>query len=293
MNRTAADPNTFEFHRPKLFAMAYRMLGSVQAAEDTVQESWLRRGNSSVQDIDNHGAWLMTTTTRLCLDYLKSARVQREQYIGPWLPEPLLDSDAQQLHPNSEDIVELGEQLSYAVLTLLEKMSPKERAVFVLKEAFNFSHQEIADLIETSTDSSRKLLSRAKLRLSEENVPVAPNAEEHQKLFESFVVACGTGNLDDLMILLAEDAKLTSDGGGVVLAALRPLRGKERLLRFFTKLQSQLMGEVQFEIKNINGQAGLWVSKDGAAHSCISIACNKGLISSIYVVRNPEKLGAL
>lgn len=275
-------------------ALSYRMLGSVHAAEDTVQDSWFKWQNSDTASIDNHGAWLLTTTTHLCLDYLKSARVQRELYVGPWLPEPLVESiDGQNsaTHEDSAAIAELGEQLSYAVLALLEKMSPKERAVFILKEAFDFSHKEISTLIQTSTDSSRQLLSRAKTRLSEESIDLTPGNEEHQRLFEAFVIAAGSGDLDALMTILSEDAQLTSDGGGVVLAALRPLRGKERLLRFFEKLRAQLMDEVEFEIKLINGQSGLWVSKAGIPHSCVCIACHNGLISSIYVIRNPEKLG--
>ncbi|MFK8019718.1 MAG: RNA polymerase sigma factor SigJ [Pseudomonadales bacterium] len=285
--------NNFEQQRPRLFALAYRMLGSIHAAEDAVQDCWLRWQASNQDDVKNQAAWLFTTTTRLCLDYLKSAKVQREQYIGPWLPEPLLSEHSEAMGNQSgdaADIIELGQTLSYAVLTLLERMPPKERAVFILKEAFSFDHQEIADIIELRADHSRKLLSRARSRLLEKQVELKPSLEEHQKLFESFVLACGAGDLKQLLDLLAEDVQLVSDGGGVVRAALRPLNGKERLLRFFKRLQSQMEGDVDFSIKIINAQPSLWVSKDEAPFACICLECYRGAIRSIFVVRNPDKL---
>ena len=285
--------DNFEQHRPRLFALAYKMLGSIHAAEDAVQDCWLRWQASSQNDIRNQAAWLFTTTTRLCLDYLKSAKVQREQYVGPWLPEPLPSEhgEAAGSQPDdTADIIELGQSLSYALLTLLERMPPKERAVFILKEAFSFDHQEIANIIETRADHSRKLLSRARARLHEENVELQPSVEEHQELFESFVLACGSGDLKQLLSLLAEDVQLVSDGGGVVRAALRPLNGKERLLRFFKRLQQQMEGSVDFSIKTINAQPALWVAKNGAPYACICLECYKGAISTIYIVRNPNKL---
>ncbi len=275
----------FERCRPKLFGIAYRMLGSVSEAEDLVQECWLRWQAIDTEQIDNAEAWLVTTTSRMSIDVLRSARKNRESYIGPWLPEPLLADS----HTPSE-LANLADTLSFALLAMLEQLSPKERATFVLREAFDFNHVEIAQVLGIDACASRKLLSRAKHKIAVNDAGTESDISEHEELFMAFATASATGDLNQLLSLFADDIRLVSDGGGKVLAALRPLNGKERIERFILRLLANTGEHHQFSLCSVNGRSGLWITERGEPYACVSVACYLGKINQIYVVRNPEKL---
>lgn len=277
----------FENSRPKLFGIAYRMLGSVSEAEDLVQECWLRWQASDLEQIDNAEAWLLTTISRLSIDVLRSARKNRETYIGPWLPEPLLsESDT------PSELASLADTLSFALLAMLEQLSPKERATFVLREAFEFSHIEIAQVLGIEADASRKLLSRAKRKIDVSEANIKSDSTEHEELFMAFAAASASGDLNQLLNLFSDDIRLVSDGGGKVLAALRPLHGKERIERFILRLLANTGEHHQFSLCTVNGRSGLWITEHSVPYACVSVGCQLGKINQIYVVRNPEKLGA-
>lgn len=282
---TTADQ--FEQCRPKLFGIAYRMLGSVSEAEDLVQECWLRWQASELNTIDNAEAWLVTTISRMSIDVLRSARKRRETYIGPWLPEPLL-SDSE----TPSELASLADTLSFALLAMLEQLSPKERAAFVLKEAFEFSHTEIAQVLGVEAGTSRKLLSRARDKLDVSKANSESDSGEHEELFRAFAAASANGDLKQLLNLFSDDIRLVSDGGGKVLAALRPLQGKERIERFILRLLANTGEHHQFSLCTVNGRSGLWITENNLPYACVSVACHLGKIKQIYVVRNPDKLKA-
>ncbi len=275
----------FERARPKLFGVAYRMLGTVSEAEDLVQECWLRWQACDHQLIENSEAWLITTVSRMSIDVLRSARKKRESYIGPWLPEPLL---ADQQTPS--ELADLADTLSFALLAILEQLSPKERAAFVLREAFEFKHGEIADVLNIEASASRKLLSRAKQKLDMSKAHKESDIAEHEELFMAFAAASASGDLDQLLHLFSDDVRLVSDGGGKVLAALRPLQGKERIERFILRLLANTGEQHHFSLRVVNGRSGLWITEHETPYACVSVGCYGGKINSIYVVRNPEKL---
>ena len=275
----------FERSRPKLFGIAYRMLGSISEAEDLVQECWLRWQGIDTAQIDNAEAWLVTTISRMSIDVLRSARKNREAYIGPWLPEPLLDESN-----TPSELVNLADSLSFALLAMLEQLSPKERATFVLREAFDFNHVEIAAVLGIEAGASRKLLSRARHKIDADEAGAESDASEHQELFTAFATASATGDLNQLLTLFSDDIRLVSDGGGKVLAALRPLIGKERIERFIVRLLANTGEHHQFSLCSVNGRSGLWITEHDEPYACVSVTCHLGKIQQIYVIRNPEKL---
>jgi RNA polymerase sigma-70 factor (ECF subfamily) len=227
-----ADAVTEDFvaARPHLFAVAYRMLGSVTDAEDVLQEAYLRWQSAHRPDVASAAAYLTTIVTRLCVDQLRSARVRRETYVGPWLPEPLLTS------PAAEEPVELAESVSMAFLLLLEALSPLERAAFLLREVFGYSYAEVADLLDREPSAVRQLVSRARRHVADSRPRFIPEREEHERLTRSFVEACATGDLDALVAMLHEDAVLWSDGGGKVAAARKPVVGGAKVAMFLVNV---------------------------------------------------------
>jgi RNA polymerase sigma-70 factor (ECF subfamily) len=273
--------------RPLSFAVAYRMLGSVAEAEDVVQEALLRLHDA--EDVANPEAWLTTTTTRLAIDVLRSARVRRERYVGDWLPEPLV-----------EDVgtsqVEDEETISLAFLVLLERLTPEERAVLVLRDAFDYSFAEIAGIVGKSEDNTRQILSRARRHVDEERPRFDPDPEQRFALAGRFLQAARDGDREGLLAMLAPDAVLTGDGGGKAIAIGRPLVGAEpiaRALRSFA-VRGDEYWHVQLEPALVNGQPGFrTLDAEGRLMNVLSVDIAGGRVVRIYSVLNPDKLGHL
>lgn len=276
----------FDELRPKLFAIAYRMLGSVVEAEDAVQETWLRAQRVQWESVQHPPAFLRKMLIRLCLDALKSARVQRETYYGEWLPEPL----------PTPDPAEQAEALSIALLLLMERLSAEERAVFVLRELYDYDYAEIADLLEKSQPACRKLFSRARARL---NVPESPllsldSPEHHRQTFYQFMAALQVGDPAGVLALLAPDVTSFSDGAGVVPAAIRPIVGAEAVSRFFLGLMHKLPVDYSSEVCSFHGREGvLFRNASGQVVDVVLIEVVDGKIRRIYSILAPDKLSHL
>ena len=282
----AALEAAFETHRERLFGLAYRMLGSRADAEDIVQETWLRVSSATPQ-IDNLQAYLLTVATRLCLDQLKSARTKREQYVGTWLPEPVISTAT----PSPAEHIELADDLSFALLLTLEKLTPPERAAFLLHDVFALSFKEVAKSLGRSEASCRQLASRARKAVRQSKPKQAVPTETHRALLSQFSKATQTGDLDGLKRLLHDEAILYSDGGGVKLAALNPVFGADKIARFFLGVAGKVeQDSVSVAAKTINSHPGLLVYVDGELDLTVGIDCYDNRIAVIYLVRNPEKL---
>lgn len=269
-------------HRRKLFGIAYRMLGSASDAEDVLQDAWLRFRDA--RGIDDDEAWLVTTTTRLCLDRLKSARARRETYVGPWLPEPL-ETSTEEIDPDS---------VSVAFLTLLERLSPEERAVFLLKQVFDLEHGEIAASLGITDASSRQLFHRAKGHLADARPRPSPDREAHARLLGAFVFACQAGDVDGLRRLLADDVRAHTDSGGKVRAARRVLHGADAVARFFVGITRKGAGEgISLELRELNGRPAFVLFRDGKIASTFGVDTDGERIVAVHVVSNPDKLARL
>jgi RNA polymerase sigma-70 factor, ECF subfamily len=276
---------TFENYRPMLFGIAYRMLGSVMEAEDMVQEAYLRFQATPPETIRAPKAFLATVVTRLCLDHLKSAQEKRTTYYGPWLPEPLSTVDAP-----PQKMIE-RESISMAFLVLLESLSPAERAVFLLHEVFDYEYAEIAQMVDKEEATCRQLLHRAKKHISEHRPRFQSSPEVHQEILGKFLMAAGSGDMEGLTHLLAEDVATYADGGGKVYAAPRPTVGRELVARLIMGLSKQaLKGGYSFEIGQFNGQPGLVYRKDGHIENVLLLEISDGLIRNIRNIANPDKL---
>jgi RNA polymerase sigma-70 factor (ECF subfamily) len=246
-----------------------------------VQEAWLRWRESDPGAIESDRAWLTTIVTRLCLDHLKSARVRRETYPGPWLPEPLV---------GAEEAAALdSESLSMAFMLLLESLSPLERAVFLLSQVFDYRHAEIAAIIGTSEAASRQALSRAKRQLKEKRPRFASSRQSHERLLTAFLHAAGLGDLKALTALFAENVTAISDGGGKAKAALRPVRGRDAVARGIVG-GSRRLAEARFEYVDVNGWPGALLWLGDRLEGIISIECDDDQIHAIHAVVNPDKL---
>jgi RNA polymerase sigma-70 factor (ECF subfamily) len=272
--------DAFEAERPRLMAIAYRMLGSAAEAEDMVQETWLRWRARGAEPIDSPRAWLGTVVTRLCLDQLKSARARREDYVGPWLPEPVRTDD----HELDR------ESISMAFLVLLERLSPVERAVYLLHEVFDYSHGEVAEMVGRAEADCRQLYHRAKAHLTAGRPRFARSREQHQLLLGRFMDACVRGDLDGLRALLAADATAFSDGGGKVTAARRPVRGADAVARLFIGLTRKAEIEARVELAEVNGWPALILYVDDHPFTVFTIETDGNLIYNVRQVLNPEKL---
>ena len=274
-------------HRGRLLGLAYRMLGSRADAEDVLQDAWLRF--SAVRDVRNAEAFLVTTVTRLCLDRLKSAHARREIYIGPWLPEPVLDAEVLSPHAATE----LADDLSFALMLALERLTPLERAAFLLHDVFDAPFAEVAATLERSEAACRQLASRARRAVRETRpVPPAP-PPQNERLLAAFATAVGTGDVAALAALLREDAIALTDGGGRKLAALNPIRGPDHISRFFIGLMrkhARAGRPIEIALAHINGASGLLIFLSGALDQTLSLAVEGDRIVAIYSVRNPEKL---
>ena len=278
----------FEKYRPLMFSIAYRMLGSVTEAEDIVQNAYLRYRQMPAGSIASPKAFLSTVVTRLCLNHLQSVRVQRESYLGPWLPEPLLTEDDTG-SPTSQ--AEMLESISMAFLVLLERLTPVERAVFLLREVFDYPYPEIAAIVGKEEVSCRQIFSRAKKFIASQRPRFTPSSEHHEQLLQQFMEAVEEGDLDGLTELLASDVTLWTDGGGKVRgAATRSLHGQEPVARFVIASQRFIEAAFTAEITQVNGEPAIVLRVNGHPFSVVSITIAQQHIVDIRVIGNPEKL---
>jgi RNA polymerase sigma-70 factor (ECF subfamily) len=277
---------TFNQHRSLLFAIAYRMLGTVTDAEDMVQETFLRWHQTAEATVKSAKTYLSTIITRLCIDRLRSARVQREQYVGPWLPEPILTQQSDD--PAVQ--VELADSLSMAFLVILESLSPIERAVFLLREVFDYDYDEIAQMVGKTPANCRQILRRSRQRIAERRPRFTVSHQQQEQITVKFMEASTQGDLQGLMALLARDATYWSDGGGQVTAALKPLQGAMKVARFLLALRRKWLSTAVVRVIEINGKPGMMTLVDSRIHSVTTFDIVDGYIQSIYAVRNPEKL---
>ncbi|MFI6162327.1 RNA polymerase sigma-70 factor [Micromonospora haikouensis] len=270
--------------RPRLFGIAYRMLGSVAEAEDVVQDAWLRWQSAERGAVRNPAAFLTTTTTRLAINAATSARAVRERYVGPWLPEPVDTSADPALG------AERAEALDLAVLLLLERLTPTERAAYVLREAFDYSHRQVGEVLDTSEVNARQLVSRARRHLaSQRPSPVAP--VRRRELVEAFLDAAREGNVAALERLLAEDVRAWSDGGGRVNAARKELAGVDRVTTFLDNVLRKYWHTAGFRFVEVNGGGALLVTNaDGSPQSLVALDCSDRGIERVLIVVNPDKL---
>jgi len=273
----------FNQHRPLLFSVAYRMLGTRADAEDLLQECYLRWSAAQAEAIESPKAYLVTTMTRLAIDQLRSARVKREEYVGPWLPEPVLDGQV-------EEPVELAESLSMAFLLLLERLSPVERAVFLLKEVFDYDYDEIAATVGKSAVHCRQMVARAKKHLKDQRPRFEVAKKEHDAIVQRFLAACGTGDLPGLLSMLKQDIVLYSDGGGKVRSALNPIHGADHVARFFLGVAKKAPPGLSVRLTRINAQPGVVLLLGHEVFSVLVLSIADGVIEEIYAVNNPDKL---
>jgi RNA polymerase sigma-70 factor, ECF subfamily len=290
------DPSaTFEPHRRRLRGLAYRMLGSMAEAEDAVQEAYLRWHDTDRDRIEEPRAFLMTTTTRICLDVLKSARVKREEYVGPWLPDPV--TDAASLAPDAQ--TELAEDLSVALLLALERLSPLERAAFLLHDVFDYSFAQVAEALGRNEAACRQLAARARTHVREtrpRSVGAPKGASsgvdpKHAELLSAFMAASRSGDLQALTSLLASDARVVTDGGGKVAAALNVIEGADRVAAFLAGVvRKGWTDEMSVHFETINGLPGLMLTGPTGLLQTSAFEIEDGVVKAIYVVRNPDKL---
>jgi RNA polymerase sigma-70 factor (ECF subfamily) len=283
---TAAD--SLQAQRPRLFALAYRMLGSAGEAEDAVQDAYMRWYARPRDDVANPPAFLTTMVTNQCLDVLKSTRRQREEYPGVWLPEPAALGQV----PGPEDDLQRLESLSLAFLSLLETLSPLERAVYLLVDVFDYSHAEVAAIVQRSPEACRQTLRRARDHLAALKRMSAPE-ERHRELLTSFIVATRSGDTAALERLLAADVESRADGGGHVHAATKPVIGVRAVSRLFAGLSRQLPPELHVRVETLNGWPTALMSVEGVLWSALQIQVSDGLIARIDSVINPHKLARL
>jgi RNA polymerase sigma-70 factor, ECF subfamily len=271
----------FEAHRPFLAGLAYRMLGSIADAEDIVQDAYLRWAHSDASAVAHPRAYLARVVTRLCLDRMKSATSRREQYVGTWLPEPIVGTPAE---PMADD-------LSIALLLTLERLSPLERAAFLLHEVFDMDYHDIASTLGRSTEACRQLAARAREHVRDERPRFAPTDDNREKLFAAFEAVMTSGDVASFAQVLADDAVLYADGGGKRAAALDPIRGKAPILRLFAAIFAErgLFQRDQLERASVNGLPGFVLRTDeGVQTTAFEVEGDQ--IVALYTVRNPDKL---
>ncbi|MDM0012473.1 RNA polymerase sigma-70 factor [Variovorax sp. J22P168] len=284
------DP-TLIFHRlrPRLQGIAYRMLGSVAEAEDVVQDAWLRWHEAARDAIDNAEAWLVTITTRIAIDRLRAAKVQREHYVGYWLPEPML-TDAP---TTPEQTRELSEDVSVAFLFMLERLAPEARAAFLLREVFDADYGEVALALGKSEAACRQIVHRAKAQLREERPRFAVPRDTHHQLMRGFAEALSRGDFAAMNGMLAENAELIGDGGGIVPSFGVPLLGGRRIAQLFYATHRRFGAGVHIELARVNGDWSLLRFIDGVLESAQAYETDGERITRIHVQRNPEKLARL
>jgi len=292
--------SVFDEHRGLLTSVAYRVLGSVTDAEDTVQEAWLRWSGVDHSEVRDPRAFLVRVTTRLAIDRLRRARARREAYVGPWLPEPVLTGQ-----DPSEDAA-MAESISMAMLVVLETLSPLERAVFVLREAFGMPYAEIADVLGRKEEAVRQLARRARAHVHERRSRFDADQVEQRRVTERFLEATATGDLEGLMAILSPGVELVADSGGRALAPRRPVRGAEKVARFLfavvteeqtarflESVGSEPSGGTRVYLSQVNGAPGVVITAGGEPISALVLDVSDGMVRTIRLVANPEKLAGV
>ncbi|WP_416897812.1 MAG: RNA polymerase sigma factor SigJ [Minwuia sp.] len=282
------DPTAiFEGERTRLRGIGYRMLGSLVEAEDAVQDCWLRWQAVDAAAIRTPAAWLTTAMTRLCIDRLRAAKAIRESYVGPWLPEPVI------VHEDAPpDRAELAEGLTMALLVVMETLSPAERAAFILREAFDYGYDEIAGVLDTTAVNARKLVSRARARVEDGASRERPSADIAVRLASAFQTAAA-GDLKPLEALLHDDVVVRSDGGGKVKAALNPIYGQDKSIRFLLGLMRKAGPDLEIVPARVMGGPGFVFRTAGRPFGAAALTVRDGCVRNIDMVMNPEKLGGL
>ncbi|GGT24079.1 RNA polymerase sigma24 factor [Streptomyces kurssanovii] len=286
MSDQHADPatDTFVAHRNLLFTVAYEMLGSAADAEDVLQETWLRWTKVDLEQVRDHRAYLVRITTRQALNRLRTMKRRKEAYVGPWLPEPLLTA------PDVAEDVELAESVSMAMMLVLETLSPTERAVFVLREAFDVGYDEIAAAVDKSPAAVRQIAHRARRHVDARRPRQAVTPGQTRAALESFRRALESGDTQELLDVLAPDIVLMSDGGGIKQAALRPIIGADKVARFMMGGLGKNKRVITVSPTVVNGSPALLVHLDGEIDGIMAISVEDALVTGLYFVRNPEKL---
>jgi RNA polymerase sigma-70 factor (TIGR02957 family) len=279
----------FEAQRPRLFWLAYRLLGSASEAEDAVQDAYLRLHAVDPARIESLPAWLTKAVTNLCLNRLTSARARREVYPGPWLPEPVL-TDEGTLGPL--ETAEQRESVSIALLSLMERLNPTERAAFVLREAFAYSHFEIAQILEMSEANVRQVYRRARLRLGEPRQRFQPDRAQWQRLVDRFLSAASAGDVAGLVEILTDDVTSTADGGGKVAAARRPVSGRERTANYLARALSRNLPQVRLrlDVAEVNGEPALLAFDGDTLSGVLCFEITGDQIAALRILANPDKL---
>lgn len=280
------DVDEFERHRQRLFGIAYRMLGTVSDAEDVLQDAFLRWQSVDATRVSSVRAYLASIVTRLSIDRLRRIQARREDYVGPWLPEPLV-------HRVEADATERADAISFAMLTVLESLGPVERAVFLLREVFDYDYPEIARVVDRSEANCRKIFQRARLHVSAGEMRFHPTPEHHESVTQRFMEAIGSGDLSQLVSVLQEDITLVSDGGGKVVAARRPLVGAEKVARFLLGIFQKAPPSMRHQFCLVNGSPGILITDAGRLDSIMAWDIASDRITAIYAIRNPDKLGHL
>jgi RNA polymerase sigma-70 factor (ECF subfamily) len=279
----------FEALRPRLLRIAYGQLGSLAEAEDVVQEAWLRLGRTDVATIENLPAWLATVVGRLALDALGSARMRRERYVGPWLPEPLVGTDSRPDDP--ADRVTLDETVSHALLFVLERLSPPQRTAFILHDVFGYSFEEVAEVVGRTPAAARQLASRARRHVEQGRPRQSGTREEHGQAVAAFAAAASGGSIDALLAVLDPDVVMRSDGGGVRQAGRTPLVGADRVSRALARLARRYAAGTETRFVDVNGEPGLLLVNRAAGDlTVMAFTVDGGRITTIHLQRNPEKL---
>lgn len=284
-----SDSDVFAALRPRLFSIAYRMLGTRADAEDVLQDAWLRWHRADHATLQSAEAWLVTVVTRLAIDRLRAAKAEREAYVGWWLPEPLVELDER----TPEAAAELAGELSVAFLWVLERLSPEERAAFLLRQVFDHDYADIATLLGKSEAACRQLVHRASGRVQQERPRFDVSKDVHLRLLEKFMQAARSGEHEEIKALLAEDVQVIGDGGGKVPTFLEVVRGTERIAYLYRDFSTRFAGQVFYRIAQINGEPGLLRYVSGRIESAQSFVTDGERIVAIYAVRNPDKLAGI
>ncbi len=288
MSSTASptDSDAFAALRPRLFAIAYRMLGTRADAEDVLQDAWLRWHHADQATLQSAEAWLVTVVTRLAIDRLRAAKTEREAYVGWWLPEPLVELDER----TPEAAAELADELSVALLWVLERLSPEERAAFLLRQVFDHDYDEIATLLGKSEAACRQMVHRASERLQQERPRFDVPQDAHRRVVERFMHAARSGEREAIKALLADNVQIVGDGGGKVPSFMKILRGAHRIANLYWVLWRKNPGQVVYRMAQVNGEPGLLRYVDGRLESAQAFVTDGERIVAIYAVRNPDKL---
>jgi RNA polymerase sigma-70 factor (TIGR02957 family) len=300
-HRNPLSARVFDEHRDLLISVAYRVLGSVTDAEDTVQEAWLRWCKVDLAEVSNPRAFLVRVTTRLAIDRLRRVKARRESYVGPWLPEPVLTG-----YDVAEDVA-LAESVSMAMLVVLETLSPLERAVFVLREAFGMPYAEIGEVVGRKEEAVRQLARRARDHVQERRSRFEADQTEQRKVTEIFLEATSSGDLEALMGVLAPGVTLVADGGGRALAPRRPIRGAEKVARFLLAVATEermarflrsvgsepVAADLRVHTAPVNGGPGVVITSQGRPVSALVLDVSDGAVQTIHLVANPEKLAGV